>query len=797
MLKYFVNWFIFLIGMSSISLVTYASPVMLDIPSTPLSVALDKVAQSMGLEEIDHHSVQLPNQQVAALKGQYEAKAVLAQLLDGSGMTAVETGQNRYVIKLAQAENKKPDISVTTTMPEVTVSSTVESRSPYNKDFIRPNNSTATKTDTPIMKTPFSVQVVPRQVLQDQQVVRLTSAVQNVSGVSMFPGSVSGQDGFIIRGFETSMHFRNGASMPRNNNNRTEVANIEQIEILKGPGSILFGRADPGGIVNTVTKQPLATSYYSLQQQAGSFGFYRTAVDAGGPLTKDDTLLYRLNLSYENSDSFRDTIDYKSVFIAPVFRWNISPDTQLTVEMEYQTINNDVGFKSVHLNGRPAPIPRNRILSEPTFSDNKGDRYFAGANWSHRFNENWEVKHQFYTERTNIPKYRGVIPTSAVDVNGNVSRFLFDTTNDIRRYHSALNLIGDVTTGPLKHTLLFGYDYFHQSDKFDDQVCCPRDTINVFNPVYFSALPAAVSDPSLDSPASRTSQEWHGAYFQDQVELPFNLHMLAGFRYDYAVNRNKVTNTTTSKDDRFSPRGGLLWNPIPWLSVYGSYTENFGIANRLNVNGEKLRPQTAQQWEVGAKTEFFDGRFRSTFSYFELTRQNIAVPNPIDPRFSRASGEAESRGFEFDVAGEVIPGLNMIATYSYLPFAEITKDVGSSGLPGDTGNQGNQLFLAAKHSGSFWSSYEFQHGWLRGLRIAGGIQAIGERFGNAANTHKLPYFVIGNLMTSYQFTVNKMRVTAQLNVNNVSNEEYFPGARNNGISVGAPRIFMGMLRIEH
>ena len=788
----------------------YADPVHLNIPSVPLPEAVEQITQSSGAN-IDYNDIPLPNYQVAALDGEYDVKTVLDQVLEKGNMTAVETEQNRYVIQLAQADNTSNMVADATTMPEVTV--TAEgARSPYNKSYTRAKSVTATRTDVSIMDTPFSVQVVPRQVLQDQQIVRLVDALQNVSGVTFFNNSVSGQDGFIIRGFNTSAHFRNGVSMPRNNNNRTEVANIAQIEVLKGPASIMFGRTDAGGIVNIVTKQPLKKAYYSLQQQAGSFDFYRTAVDAGGPLINNDALLYRFNLSYENSDTFRDHIDYKSVFVAPVVQWNISPATQVTLEMEYQSINMDPGATTVHVNERPAKIPRSRVLNEPSFNANKGNRYFGGVNWSHKFNENWQIKHQLSTEHTLVPHYRGVIPSGAGKPNGDVSRFIFDTNTKVRRYQSMLNLEGKVTTGFMKHTLLAGYDYFHQTNFFDDQVCCPGDTINAFNPVYFSELPPAVFDPANDLDVTKTSQEWHGAYFQDQIELPYGIYIMGGFRYDDATNRNRVTNNVTGKDSRFSPRGGLVWKPVPWVSLYGSYSENFGVSNRRNSNGSSLPPEIAQQWEMGLKTEWFDGRLNASFAYFELTKQNISTADPANPRFSRALGEAETRGYEFDVKGEVMPGWNVIATYMYMPFAKITKDRGTECLveaTGDShssecaqlgitiGDQGNRLFLASKHTGSFWSTYEFQQPMLRGLKIAGGIQAVGKRAGNASNTHTLPYYVIGYLMASYQFNVKKFRVTTQLNVYNVSDEKYFSSARNNMITIGAPRTLMGMLRIEH
>lgn len=771
-----------------------------DLPAAPLPIVLDKVAKTMGVK-IDYDLELLSGHQSSVLKGNYEVKEVLALLLEDKGLMAVETASGQYTVRMASKQKHIESNPLAATLPEIMVEDSTELGSPYNKQYIRPNTSTATKTNTPVMQIPFSIQVVPRQVLQDRQSFRLADALQNVSGVTFFPNTLTGQDSSIIRGFGTNGFYRNGVFFP--DNNFVEMANVEQVEVLKGPGSILFGRADPGGIINTVIKQPLATPYYSLQQQAGNFNFYRTSVDATGPLTKDGTLLYRVNLSYENSGSFRNFVNRNTVFFAPTVTWKISPRTQITAEMEYQSFNNSLDGGIPALGNRPAPVSPRLRLDEPVFDQFKGDRYFGGVNWSHQFNDNWKLSHWLSIQHNNVVQNKGISPFSIAAQDGTIERFAFSAPFFNTRYQSMLNLVGNVNTGVLKHTLLFGYDYYHQVDTSPaGGICCPVDTINIFNHTYLTAPPIFDSEFILGK--ARNTTAWHGAYFQDQVKLPFNLHALGGFRYDNAGSRDTILNQTTGKDDRFSPRGGLLWQPLKWLSLYGSYTENFGVSNGINVNRQRLPPQTAQQWEAGVKTEFFDGRLRSTFSYFELTKQGIAVPDPANPRFSRALGEAETRGIEFDVAGEVLPGWNVITTYSYMPFAKITKDstavFDDDGNPIGTnpGNQGNRLPSAAEHTGSLWNTYEFRDERLRGLRIGGGIQAIGKRQGNAENDFQLPAFVTGNLMASYHFKVRLMRMTAQLNVNNVSDEKYFAGTGGAFfVTPGAPRTFMGSLRIDY
>lgn len=785
---------LFLLLVNSVSAQSSAS-FSFNLPAQPLSSTLNSLANVTGIKLIYADEI-TQNKLAPPLQGDFTLAEALNRILNDNQLSYELVDNSMVAIK--------PNAPVPARLPEITVRSDLDPDSPYNTRYSVSEAVTATKTNTPIMETPFSVQVVPRQVLQDRQSFRLEDALRNVSGVTFLSPSTLPQDSSVIRGFSTSSTYRNGVFFPLNN--FVEMANVERVEVLKGPGSILFGRADPGGIINTVTKQPLATPYYSLQQQAGSFDFYRTAVDATGPLTANGALLYRMNLSYENSGSFQDEAAHrKTVFFTPVVRWNISPQTQITAEMEYLSFNTPQFGGIPILGTRPAPLPRNAVSHEPHFNKWAGDRYFGGINWSHQFNENWQISNRLSIHHYDIKQNKGVFPFSVATPNGDIDRFAMSAPFRQTDYQSMLNLTGNITTGILEHKLLFGYDYYYQDFFQASSICCPSEPINIFNHTFLTAPPDSIVNPNPNDVfgKSESATSWHGAYFQDQVKLPFNLHAMGGFRYDYATSRDKVADETTGKDDRFSPRGGLLWQPVEWLSLYGSYTENFGVSNGIDSNRRKLPPETAQQWETGLKTEFFGGRLRSTFSYFELTKQGIAVPDPSNPRFSRAIGEAETRGIELDVSGEILPGWNIIATYSYLPFAKITKDHASifdengESVGTNSGNEGNRLPFAAKHMGSLWNTYEFRNELLRGLKIGGGIQATGERQSSAENIAQLSTFVIGNLMASYQIKTQLMRITAQLNVHNVSDEKYFENATSFSALYGAPRTFMGMLRIEH
>lgn len=717
----------------------------------------------------------------------YRGASVAALMVAASGASAQESLPT-IDIGAAQPAARAPSHAATSTGNEQ-VDPTA---------YHLPNASTATKTDTPIMETPASVRVVPQAVLRDQQVVRIEKALENVSGVITAPVNQGNSDGFFIRGFFTDTIYRDGFMMPSElggGTSKRDTANLERIEVLKGPGSILYGRSEPGGIINLVTKQPLDTPYYSLQQQIGSFDFYRTTLDATGPVTQDKSVIYRVNLAYENSHSFRDFVRNDRFFIAPVVRWNIDNHTQATLEFEYQHFNdpNDPGIPP--LGGRPAPIPRSRYVGESNSNRSEGDRYLFGFNWSRELNENWTFRNRFIGELWRFGENNSLFFGPA-NPDGTLDRFFNVGLSGGRsdRYYMTANLLGKVEAFGIKHNLLFGFDYFHSDHRGQVNCCTPAPAFNIFAPTY-APYKFITSDPSLDFKYNLT-QAWHGYYFQDQIELPYNIFLSAGLRYDDASSMDNTGRSSGSKDNRVSPRGGVLWRPIPWLSVYGSYTENFGAANNLfrAANQNAAPPQTAQQWEGGVKTELFDGKLLATASYFDLTKQNIGVPDLFDPNVTRTIGEAESRGLEFDVSGEVLPGWRVIAAYTHLGYAKITKDVGYDGGPGNTGKR---FYLAPRNFGSLWSTYEFQNPDFAGLKLGAGVVAQDDRFGDPGNIYVLPAYAVFNLLASYSFKVHDAKLTAQINVDNLFDRNYYVGTNSWAfITPGTPRAIRGSLRME-
>ncbi|MEQ1531812.1 MAG: TonB-dependent siderophore receptor, partial [Methylococcales bacterium] len=515
---------------------------------------------------------------------------------------------NAYLLPVVQVTADKPK-NDEATLPKVTVEANSDNpyddptwqTDPYNTDYALPKASAGTKTDTPIMETPLNVQVISKQVLKDQQVIDLGQALKNVSGVATSGTADYGSNldqNIFLRGFASQTFFRNGFRLQQGAASRA-MANVESVEVLKGSAAILYGLVDPGGMVNIVTKQPLATSYYALNQQVGSYDLYRTTIDATGSLTKNKDLLYRMNMSYENSGSFRDFVDKEDVFLAPVFKWNISPRTQATFELEYnhQHAGYDTQFMPLH-NGKTLDFPRNRNYGE--YSPVTRETIYGGFNWSHQFNDDWSIKHQFSVNQQSLDQPHFVFPND-VDVvdKRQVTRLLSNANAQYDTYSTNLDLIGHFDTFGLKHTLLVGGDYYRLNTKsFTNNGNISK--INLFNPTHPGT---PFQQPSgYGSYATDNQQDQFGFYIQDQIKLPYDVQLMGGIRYQYLHqnNQNLIAKSSSGRsDDAVTPRVGFLWHPNSWLSLYANYVENFGSNDRFAsiFPGTLPPPTSAEQYE--------------------------------------------------------------------------------------------------------------------------------------------------------------------------------------------------------
>lgn len=711
----------------------------------------------------------------------------------------------------ARADEPPAKAPIEAELSKLTVTDTVDS------DYVVPNATTGTKTDTPIMETPISVQVVPQLLLQDQQAYRLDKALNYVSGVTSTPYVSGGgtADNTVIRGFSTGNTYSNGFRIEGGPSatGPIDTANVEQIEVMKGPAAILYGRVEPGGIVNLVRKEPLATPRYSIQQVAGSYKLWRTTLDATGPLAASASLSYRAIFAHEEADSFQDYRSNRHDFLSTAFRWDASRRTKVNVALEYKRAKDPVDYGIPVTDGdRPIDVPRNFSASEP---GNRNDSNYTNAivDWSHAFDNEWSVRQSFAWRNTS-----STTRSTASDIwrinylfggpveNGPrvLDRYAAEGELKSRSFFTSLDFTGKFSTGILDHTLLLGADYYRFKQSPGPAKAFVATFLDVDTGIR-TDLGEGLTGLLIQDAVYWEEDEWFGYYVQDQIKLPGNLQLLAGLRRDHAKQRSASIDflygadfDNRSDDYRTTPRLGLLWRALPGLSLYGNYVENFGAPNTTNASSSlgqvppPLKPQTAKQKELGLKAEGLDGKLISTIALFEIAKQNIAAPDPVNIGRTVLVGEVVHRGWEVDVTGEITSHWRVVLAASGIS-SKITKDAeDASGAA--IGNQGKHLFNVPRLSGSAWATYRVAN-WTMG----GGVVARGRREGDIANSFHVPGYAVMNLMLGYQSVARSHVITAQLNLDNLFDRYYFSattGSRNQGAYVGDPRTLTVSLKAE-
>lgn len=641
--------------------------------------------------------------------------------VDAPPTADVETDSQNWVLSVTPGS---PGTDTAEAAEAIQVVVTGEGEEGYNPSTA----STGTRIEAPLRDVPLTLQVIPRQVIEDRQITRLTELADNVPGVEAFSGygGLPSND-YYIRGFNTGESFRNGFRdftfiSPR------DVANVERVEFLRGPASVLYGGGfNLTGAVNTITERPLAEPRYEIDATIGSYDFYRSTFDLTGPV-EDLPLLYRLNFAYTNTGSFRDFNESESVFVTPVLTWNIGPRTTLTAEFEYQNYDYvfDRGFPpgDVFLD-----LPRERFLFEPDVNRAQFDSYYFGYNFEHEFNDQWKIRQGFgglivegNTEAAVLANYSDPF----VDEDGRTLQREAQRSDESQENFSLqTEIIGEFSTGSIDHNLLFGVEYARYKFAYDF-FNASLGPIDIFDPSYGDE-PGDYSPSSAEEYGTRNI----GVYLQDLIYLTPDLIVLAGGRLDFndSFYRDTLNDTTYNErsDTNFSPRLGIVYQPGEDTSLYFNWANAFtpNVFGGRTRTGEAFDPERGEQFELGLKQEFFDDRLSANLALYHITRQNVSTTDPEDPDFSIQTGEQTSQGVELDVTGEILPGWNMIAAYAFTD-AFVSED---NSIP-----EGDRLAGIPEHTASLWTTYQIQSGDLQGLGFGLGLVYVDEREAQLPNT---------------------------------------------------------------
>lgn len=726
----------------------------------------------------------------------------------------------------AQRDQVAPVGQPSTIAPLDTSRLRLEPKTPTEGYIVRNADST-TKTDIPIREIPASIQVVPNQVLRDQQATTIQDALSNVSDV--VSNTIEGTGTiFYIRGFKTNFIYRNALALPQRDGSPLsfDTANIERIEVMKGPSSILFGRAEPGGIINIVTKQPLDEPLYRVDQQVGSYNHYRTQWDLSSPVKEIPGLAYRVSGAYQTSGSFRQFQGGRRALLAPVVRYSPTPWTELTIDSQLSTLRwqNDLGLPTASKFWNVPFLPYSRSFQEANDPKDINDAYSIGYNFRQNLTEDWKVTNRFlYTQSrwsSNQLAGAGVDPDLATS-----NRFTQFQDLKGRNFATNIDLNGKFQALGGKHNFLFGLDYLNN---YYDYVYTNGSTnypINLYAPLYGTVPDFAFFDSVIGSGFkfhSSVLNRQKGMYVQDYVTWFDKLHLMIGARYDVAdVTQGQAFSNydffpegvywpsksiaiaerlrqPTAIFRGWSPRVGLVYDILPQLSAYASYSRSFGRANNgFDSAGNPFPPEKGLQWEVGLKAQPLPGLL-ATLSFFQITKSNVTTAAFGSVQTSRLAGLQRSRGIELDVIGAVTDRISVVANYAYLD-AKVINDTSpinplnpygslNRAAFGPTGGfLGNHLEFAPRHSGKIFLTYDFGENGL-GFRAGGGVTVSSNWWGDLQNRFIMPGFARLDGFANYTAELYGHRVTAQLNLQNINNVRYFE-AVDNTVNFFAPPFY--------
>ncbi len=651
-------------------------------------------------------------------------------------------------------------------------------------------SASATRTDTAIHETPQSISVVPAQVVEDIGATRLEDALDYAGGVER--GNNFGGQGlteFLVRGFSTQEFYRNGFAVNRGYPNMPDASTLERIELLRGPASMLYGRGDPGGTFNIVSKQPQAERRTVLGSQVNTDGLRRGTLDTTGALDESAAFTYRLNLVAEGSDSFRDHVESERYNIAPVLRWQLSDDTALILEGDYLHNRHPMDRGLTRYPNQAGDLSRDRFLGEESAGKLTNQNATTQLRLEHQLDSQWML-------RGGIQYLDGSLDGGAVENNGlaadgrTVGRNYSERWLNWNDLAVQANLEGHFDAAGLAHTLLLGveFDDFNYDSQIDRSGGATSDfPIDLYDPVYGQPLPALTRTTTYDDENLKS----YAFFLQDQIALTERLTAQVGARLERFEQRyeNKLTpaGSWEQAHNAVSPRFGLIYDLTEELAVYANTSRSFKPNRGADRSSQAFDPEKGIAHEVGIKYELPEPDLSVTAALFHITKENVLTSDPVDSNYQVAAGEARSRGFDISVAGNITPQWRVIGGYAYVD-AEVTES-SSSSMPA-----GTRLANVPRHSFNLLDTYEFAEGPLAGLGVGMGVKYVGDRKGGATSTaFDMDAYTTVDLLAYYPLTE---RVRLNLNLNNLFDEEYEERAWGNIWAYpGAPRTLQAGIAI--
>ncbi|MFN9746857.1 MAG: TonB-dependent siderophore receptor [Betaproteobacteria bacterium] len=659
------------------------------------------------------------------------------------------------------------------------------------------------------LDTPQAEQSIDAETLRASGALELSRALDLSATVARQNNFGGLWNAFALRGFVGDENLPsnllvNGFNAGRGFGGPRDLSGIESVEVLKGPRAALFGRGEPGGTVNLVTKRPTFKAAGELRLSAGSFDTVRVDADWTAPLS--DTLAIRLVGFAEDAGSFRDTLKTRKHGASPSLAWRLGAGSQLVYELEYshQEIPFDRGVLAVA--GQLGAIPRNRFLGEPGDGPLKADVQGHQLEFQHEFNRDWSLLAGVTHRRTSLEGFSTEAELAANRQSLFVDGRTLTRQRRFRDYDAVYQVLraelnGRFRWGGLQHRLIVGADV----DRFEnDQIFlraraptltsnptpAQRQAIDIFNPVYGAHL--------LPTPGPLTNrvetQQSSGLFVQDQIDLGVRWQLRLGARFDgyeQTLQDRATGRIAAQKTSRTSPQLGLVFRAGETVSIYATYGENFRPLSGTDAQGRGFEPNQSTSIEAGAKFSLAGGAIAANLALFRVQQENILVVDDPSAFTLVAAGRATSRGVELDLNGELANGLTLWASYAWVDAqTRNTFNDANFGLPVPAGAR---LLNVPEHTLSLQLVKALRIAG-RGAQFGGGLLHVGARSGEFTTGFELPAYTLTRAFVAVELG---KALTLRLDIDNLFDEVYYTNSFSAlWVQPGAPRSARASLAVR-
>jgi catecholate siderophore receptor len=642
------------------------------------------------------------------------------------------------------------------------------------------------KLPDPIKDTPQSITVIPGQVLDERAMFTLRDALRTVPGISLAAGEGGGRQGdnLTLRGFPAGNDIYIDGVRDLGQYSR-DTFNLESVEVLKGPSSVLFGRGSTAGIINQVSKSPNLTPFYEISGTVGSGPQGRTTLDFNQPL--GDAAALRLNMmGFKGDTPGRDLVTSERWGVAPSFGIGLNGPTRLIVSYFYQGDDSLPDYGLPYLRGGPPKVDTENFYGIPGRDYEHDDVHIGTIRLEHDVSESIRFRSTLrfaLIERgslVSIPAIVGTpgsLPLSAIQVSRTgTQRSQVDT--------SVLNtteVIAKFDTWGFKHTLVTGFDASRENSDVRRYTFTGVPTTELLNPNPDPNLSGMGRVKNFDGTSGATSV---GVYAVDEMAITEQWKIMGGLRYDLfdAQFRNMFLGQKLSRtDEALSPRAALVFLPTKWQTYYFSYGTSFNPSAEalvLALNNAGTEPETNETFELGAKWDLLGGALGIRTAFFRTYKNNARTTDPV-LGVQVTDGKQRVQGAELEVVGGVLPGWNVWLSYAYLDSRILDSLDIQTGVP----VQGKRLANVPEHSASLWTIYDFNPQW----QVGAGAVFVDKRYANTDNLNVVPSYVRGDLTAAYR---PLKPLELRFNVINVSDERYFDAIHPSHVIPGNARTFL-------